>query len=64
LQNTGQYPYYNFSNIRFGTPPTGQARFTAASLPTGENKTVNDGQRSFICPQAAPGIFYPHFISV
>ncbi|KAK0101390.1 hypothetical protein ONS95_006565 [Cadophora gregata] len=46
--------YFNFSNIRFGQPPVGHLRFSPPLAPSGRNTTVNDGQNSVICPQAAP----------
>ncbi|KAK9481761.1 Alpha/Beta hydrolase protein [Lipomyces starkeyi] len=46
LNSSDPYPYYNFSNIRFGKALVGDLR---------RNKTVNDGQQGVICPQATPG---------
>ncbi|KAF4637403.1 hypothetical protein G7Y89_g693 [Cudoniella acicularis] len=52
INETGSY--YNFSNIRYGAPPTGHLRFAAPIPPTTTNRTVNDGQQGRICAQAAP----------
>ncbi|RDW89581.1 carboxylic ester hydrolase-15 [Coleophoma cylindrospora] len=54
LNATGPYPLLNFSNIRYGAPPTGDLRFAAPIAPTKINRTVNDGQQAVICPQAIP----------
>jgi hypothetical protein len=54
LNSSGQYPYFNFSNIRFGQAPVGDLRFSAPLPPKGRNRTVNDGQHGAICPQAGP----------
>jgi hypothetical protein len=54
LNSSGQYPYLNFSNIRFGQPPVGDLRFAAPLPPKGRNRTINDGQHGAICPQADP----------
>ncbi|KUJ09769.1 alpha/beta-hydrolase [Mollisia scopiformis] len=50
--NTGNY--YNFSNIRYAAPPTGNLRFAAPVKPTTINRTLNDGQQGSICAQASP----------
>ncbi|KAK9342997.1 Alpha/Beta hydrolase protein [Lipomyces starkeyi] len=56
LNSSDPYPYYNFSNIRFGKAPVGDLRFQASLPPSkSRNKTVNDGQQGVICPQATPG---------
>jgi hypothetical protein len=47
--------YYNFSNIRFGDPPTGALRFAAPLHPQTVNRTINDGQTVKNCPQANLG---------
>ncbi|KAA8569503.1 hypothetical protein EYC84_001130 [Monilinia fructicola] len=54
LNSSGQYPYLNFSNIRYGQAPIGSLRFAAPESPRGRNTTVNDGQHDSICPQAFP----------
>jgi carboxylesterase type B len=55
-QSSGQYPYFNFSNIRYSEAPVGNLRFTAPVVPKSRNSTINDGQQGVICPQAAPGL--------
>ncbi|PQE32848.1 putative cholinesterase protein [Rutstroemia sp. NJR-2017a WRK4] len=57
LNSSSQYPYLNFSNIRFGQAPVGDLRFSAPLPPKGRNRTVNDGQHGAICPQAGPAWF-------
>jgi carboxylesterase type B len=52
INETGNY--YNFSNIRYAAPPTGDLRFAAPIKPTTINRTVNDGQQGSVCAQAAP----------
>ncbi|KAH6663736.1 Alpha/Beta hydrolase protein [Halenospora varia] len=52
INETGQY--YNFSNIRYASPPTGNLRFAASIPPAMINRTVNDGQQGKICAQAVP----------
>lgn len=52
-QDTG-YGYYNFSNIRFAEPVTGDNRFRKPVKPKGRNSTVNDGQQSCRCAQSNP----------
>ncbi|KAI9666250.1 MAG: hypothetical protein M1821_004185 [Bathelium mastoideum] len=47
------FGYYNFSNIRYAAPPTGNLRF-AAPEPPASNSTVNNGLDGRICPQADP----------
>ncbi|RAL65860.1 hypothetical protein DID88_005523 [Monilinia fructigena] len=54
LNSSGQYPYLNFSNIRYGHAPVGSLRFAAPESPRGRNATINDGQHDSICPQALP----------
>ncbi|KAH8650940.1 Alpha/Beta hydrolase protein [Tricladium varicosporioides] len=49
-----EWQYYNFSNIRYASPPTGNLRFAASIPPTTINRTVNDGQQGKICAQAVP----------
>ncbi|PQE13378.1 putative cholinesterase protein [Rutstroemia sp. NJR-2017a BVV2] len=52
INETGQY--YNFSNIRYAAPPTGNLRFAAPVAPTEIDRTINDGQQGAICAQATP----------
>ncbi|SZF04152.1 unnamed protein product [Blumeria hordei] len=51
INETGKY--YQFSNIRYAAPPTGDLRF-AAPAPPAVNRTLNDGHHNPICPQALP----------
>ncbi|QSZ31432.1 hypothetical protein DSL72_000997 [Monilinia vaccinii-corymbosi] len=51
INETGQY--YNFSNIRYAAPPTGNLRFSAPVKPK-VNRTINNGQQGAICAQAIP----------
>ncbi|CZR65500.1 related to cholinesterase [Phialocephala subalpina] len=47
--------YYNFTNIRYAQPPTGNLRFSPPLPPIGINKTVNDGGSvPIMCAQAGP----------
>lgn len=46
--------YYNFNNIRFAAPPTGNLRFAAPQKPAVDRSSVQTGQQSRICPQASP----------
>ncbi|ESZ96818.1 hypothetical protein SBOR_2819 [Sclerotinia borealis F-4128] len=52
INETGQY--YNFSNIRYAAPPTGNLRFAAPVEPTEVDRTINDGQQGAICAQGTP----------
>jgi carboxylesterase type B len=45
---------YNFSNIRYAQPPTGNLRFAAPVPPTGRNPVVQRGAEGRVCPQAQP----------
>ncbi|KAI9673998.1 MAG: hypothetical protein M1817_002204 [Caeruleum heppii] len=45
--------YYNFTNIRYGAPPTGHRRFRAPQPPQPSNKTY-DGFEGLRCPQIIP----------
>ncbi|CZR68922.1 related to para-nitrobenzyl esterase [Phialocephala subalpina] len=50
------YPYYNFSNIRYGQAPVGELRWKAP-LPINahdRNQTVNEGQTGVIPTQVKP----------
>jgi hypothetical protein len=52
-QEPGQL--YNFSNIRFASPPVGALRFQPpVPVTKTTDKPVNDGQQTNICPQANP----------
>lgn len=45
--------YYNFSNIRYAAPPTGELRFAAPQEPIRNRSAgVQDGSYGRICPQA------------
>ena len=50
--NTGAY--YNFSNIRYAAPPTGNLRFRAPRAPKKNRGTVQTGLPDRICAQAGP----------
>lgn len=52
FNSTGNF--YNFSNIRYAAPPTGQNRFTYPQHPEVNREEVQTGNRSRICPQAGP----------
>ncbi|KAL8674755.1 MAG: hypothetical protein Q9168_000839 [Polycauliona sp. 1 TL-2023] len=45
---------YNFSNIRYAEPPTGDLRFRAPVPPQGVNRTVDQGLVGRVCHQANP----------
>ncbi|RYO96284.1 hypothetical protein DL764_007499 [Monosporascus ibericus] len=45
---------YNFSNIRYAAPPTGNLRFAPPLPPAVNDTSINDGLDSHICPQASP----------
>ncbi|KAL1641763.1 hypothetical protein SLS58_005802 [Diplodia intermedia] len=44
--------YFNFSNIRYATPPLGDLRFKAPVPPVTGRMGINDGSVGRICPQA------------
>lgn len=46
--------FYNFSNIRYAAPPTGQHRFAPPQPPATDRSSVNDGSQGRMCPQAVP----------
>lgn len=46
--------YYNFSNIRYASPPLGDLRFRAPVLPATNRSVIQDGSVTRICPQATP----------
>ncbi|KAF4948038.1 hypothetical protein FGADI_9929 [Fusarium gaditjirri] len=50
FNETGQY--YDFSNIRYARPPTGELRFTAPQLPLVNRTSVQRGEGAISCPQA------------
>ena len=52
LNSTGGF--YNFSNIRYAAPPTGQFRFAAPQPPATNRGSVQTGLPDRICPQAFP----------
>lgn len=54
-QTTGHY--YNFTNIRFAAPPTGQNRFRPPQPPARNRETVQDGSEGRICPASSPSWF-------
>ena len=45
---------YNFSNIRYARPPTGNNRFNLPLPPTVDRSTVNTGSVGKVCPNANP----------
>ena len=46
--------FYNFSNIRYAAPPTGENRFRVPQPPDIDRSTVQTGLPDRICPQANP----------
>jgi carboxylesterase type B len=52
LKATGRY--YNFSNIRYAAPPTGNNRWRVPQPPEVDRSTVQNGSIGRICPQANP----------
>ena len=50
--STGRF--YNFSNIRYAAPPTGQLRFAAPQAPAVDRAQVHTGMTGRMCPQANP----------
>lgn len=47
--------FYNFTNIRFAAPPTGNLRFAAPAAPkTDRSQVFNGGSLPIICPQSTP----------
>ncbi|KAF2427723.1 alpha/beta-hydrolase [Tothia fuscella] len=60
--------YYNFSNIRYAAPPTGENRWRVPQEPTTDRSAVNNGSVGRICPQASPawtyiaGQFIPQYL--
>ncbi|SMQ53749.1 unnamed protein product [Zymoseptoria tritici ST99CH_3D1] len=45
---------YNFTNIRYAQPPTGNLRFAKPQSPVGRNPIVQNGTQPVVCPQAGP----------
>ena len=56
LQQAGSFNstgnFYNFSNIRYAAPPTGENRFRVPLPPATDRSTVQTGLPDRICPQA------------
>ena len=46
--------FYNFSNIRYAAPPTGENRFAAPKAPASNRSVIQTGTPDRICPQATP----------
>ncbi|RAL00045.1 alpha/beta-hydrolase [Aspergillus ibericus CBS 121593] len=46
--------YYNFSNIRYASPPTGDNRFRIPQSPLTDRTVIQDGTDARVCPQASP----------
>ncbi|KAI5361172.1 Putative carboxylesterase, type B, carboxylesterase type B, active, alpha/Beta hydrolase [Septoria linicola] len=46
--------YFNFSNIRYAQPPTGDLRFRAPLPPETNRTAIETGEVDRICPQANP----------
>ncbi|KAK3111790.1 hypothetical protein LTR53_012598 [Teratosphaeriaceae sp. CCFEE 6253] len=46
--------FYNFSDIRYGAPPTGENRFRAPQPPAVNRSSVQVSTQGRICPQAQP----------
>lgn len=67
FNESGQY--YNFSNIRYAQPPTGDLRFRAPKLPVKDRSQVFTGEKNRICPQANPAwlataeLFLPQYFA-
>lgn len=45
---------YNFSNIRYAAPPTGENRFAAPQPPAKNRSTIQFNRPEPVCPQAGP----------
>lgn len=52
FNSTGNF--YNFSNIRYAAPPTGENRFRVPQQPETDRSTVQTGLPDRICAQANP----------
>ncbi|KAF2758226.1 acetylcholinesterase precursor [Pseudovirgaria hyperparasitica] len=64
-QEESQTSYYNFSNIRFAAPPTGELRWRAPQAPAVNRDVIDDGNSiERVCPQANPGwqVLIPNFL--
>ena len=67
FNDTGNY--YNFSNIRYAQPPTGDLRFRAPLPPLTNRTTIETGEIDRICPQANPAwlltanLFVPQYLA-
>lgn len=61
--------FYNFSNIRYAAPPTGENRFRAPQPPATNRSVVQQGLPDRICPQADPawlliaGAYIPEYLA-
>lgn len=54
IKSTGSY--YNFTNIRYAQPPTGNLRFSPPLPPKkGDGKVEDGGASPILCSQAIPG---------
>lgn len=67
FNDTGNY--YNFSNIRYAQPPTGDLRFRAPLPPITNRSTIETGNVDRICPQSNPAwlltaaLFVPQYLA-
>jgi carboxylesterase type B len=52
LQDTGHF--YEFSNIRYAAPPTGDFRFKEPQVPATNRSAVQTGSVGRVCPQSIP----------
>lgn len=57
IQETGSF--YNFSNVRFAQPPTGDLRFFPPEEPVVDRTIVHNGSERRVCPQALPNWYVP-----
>lgn len=49
---TGEF--YNFTNIRYAAPPTGELRFRAPQPPSTDRSVIQTGEQGRVCPQGTP----------
>ena len=59
--------FYNFSNIRYAAPPTGENRWRVPQAPAQDRSAVQTGLPDRICPQAYPTwleTIAPQFLSL
>jgi carboxylesterase type B len=59
--------FYNFSNIRYAAPPTGENRWRVPLAPAQDRSIVQTGLPDRICPQAYPAwleTIAPQFLSL